>query len=183
MSKKQIYLLGLLTLIVFPLPAIWYAVEYDNQTIWDFLKLDEIWRPETILGINFGFAYGFLSLLILRASLFRKMSIRIDLLVQSLNLTFWDALFLSVCAGVGEELLFRAGIQPHLGLWLSSILFVAIHGYLNPWNWRMSMYGLFILPFILLIGAGMETFGLWFSIGAHFSYDLLLFESMRRNKI
>jgi hypothetical protein len=42
----------------------------------------------------------------------------------------------------------------------------------------MSLYGMVILPFILLISWGFEHFGLWFSIAAHFAYDVVLFMSM-----
>ncbi|MBK7566807.1 MAG: CPBP family intramembrane metalloprotease [Bacteroidetes bacterium] len=40
-------------------------------------------------------------------------------------------LFLSFCAGVGEELLFRGAIQPWLGIWLTALLFI-FYTDLNP---------------------------------------------------
>ena len=116
------------------------------------------------------------------APVFEKMPNRVENLVKSMNLNFIDVVFLSVCAGVGEELLFRAGIQPLLGVWVTSVLFVSIHGYLNPFNWRISLYGFLVLPFILLISFGYDTFGQWFSIGAHFSYDLILFLTILSDK-
>ncbi|MFM7387280.1 MAG: type II CAAX prenyl endopeptidase Rce1 family protein, partial [Bacteroidota bacterium] len=82
--------------------------------------------------------------------------------------------------GLGEELFFRAALQPYLGIWITSVLFVAIHGYLNPWNWRMSLYGLMILPFIFLLSFGYEHFGLWFAVAAHFAYNAVLFTAMVR---
>ena len=96
----------------------------------------------------------------------------------ALKLNFWEGLFLSMCAGIGEELLFRSGIQPLLGPVITSILFIALHGYLNPFNWRFSIYGLIALPFILLISYSVGPFGLWFAIAAHFSYDAVLFTIM-----
>jgi membrane protease YdiL (CAAX protease family) len=99
-----------------------------------------------------------------------------------MNLNVGDAIFLSFCAGFGEELLFRSGVQYYLGIVLTSVIFVAIHGYLNPKNWRYSMYGLIVMPFILLLSMGFETFGLWFAISAHFAYDAVLFIAMLQNK-
>jgi membrane protease YdiL (CAAX protease family) len=99
-----------------------------------------------------------------------------------MNLNVGDAIFLSFCAGFGEELLFRSGMQYYLGIIVTSLIFVAIHGYLNPKNWRYSLYGLLVLPFILLISLGFETFGLWFAIAAHFSYDAVLFIAMLNTK-
>jgi hypothetical protein len=44
------------------------------------------------------------------------------------------------------------------------------------------MYGLIVLPFILLLSMGFKTFGLWFAISAHFAYDVVLFIAMLHNK-
>ena len=121
-------------------------------------------------------------MVLLQAPLFEKLPNRIDDIVRSMNLNVGDAIFLSFCAGFGEELLFRSGVQYYLGIVLTSVIFVAIHGYLNPKNWRYSMYGLIVLPFILLLSMGFETFGLWFAISAHFAYDAVLFIAMLKNK-
>ena len=114
----------------------------------------------------------------MNAPVFDKLPVRVETMVRNMKLSVWDCVFLSICAGVGEELLFRSGMQFYLGPLITSVIFVAVHGYLNPFNWRMSLYGLIVLPFILMISYGYEEFGLWFSIGAHFSYDLVLFLSM-----
>jgi len=45
-------------------------------------------------------------------------------------------------------------------------------------NWRFSLYGLIILPFIVLLSYGFEFFGLWFAIAAHFAYDAVLFTAI-----
>ena len=65
---------------------------------------------------------------------------------------------------------------------MTSILFVALHGYLNPWNWRFSIYGIIVLPFIFLISLGFEMFGLWFAVAAHFAYDAVLFTFIIREQ-
>jgi membrane protease YdiL (CAAX protease family) len=105
---------------------------------------------------------------------------KIDRIVGEMKLKFHHGIFLSLCAGIGEEFLFRSGMQPYFGWFITSIFFVALHGYLNPWNWRFSVYGLIIIPFIFLISLGFNQFGIWFSIAAHFSYDAVLFTFMIR---
>lgn len=130
------------------------------------------------VGVEVGILYAFLALLLMNAPVFDKLPVRVETMVRDMKLSVWDCIFLSICAGVGEELLFRSGMQFYLGPLLTSVIFVAVHGYLNPFNWRMSIYGLIVLPFILIISYGFEEFGLWFAIGAHFSYDLVLFLSM-----
>ena len=111
----------------------------------------------------------------MNARIFDSVSTRMDTLIASMQLKIWQGLFLSFCAGFGEELLFRAGVQPFLGVVITSVLFIALHGYLNPFNLRFSLYGIIALPFILILSYGYVYFGLYFAIAAHFSYDAVLF--------
>ncbi|MDX2360416.1 MAG: CPBP family intramembrane metalloprotease [Crocinitomicaceae bacterium] len=177
-KKRSIYLLGLVTLLIFPLPTFFGLYFIEGISPWEILQLDRLHVGELGLGIVVGLLYAWLSLALMTAPVFKSLPTRVEHVVKSMNLNLWDCIFLSICAGVGEELLFRSGVQFYLGPIITSVLFVAIHGYLNPLKWRMSLYGLIVLPFILLISYGYYEFGLWFSIGAHFSYDLLLFRIM-----
>lgn len=152
-----------------------FIKEMDWQS---FLQLEKINLIPISYGLEFGICYAFLAIILLKAPIFEKIPLQIDKMVKDLRLNYFDALFLSLCAGIGEELLFRAGIQPFLGIWTTSILFVAIHGYLSIKKPMMSLYGLVVLPFILLISIGFEHFGLWFCVAAHFAYDLVLFLAM-----
>ena len=161
--------------MIFPIPAFIYLYFAEDYSLEQFIQWGEILQPQTILGINLGIVYAFIALIFMGAPVFDKLPNRVENLVQNMRLNIWDAIFLSLCAGIGEELLFRAGMQHILGPLITSVIFVAVHGYLNPRNWRMSLYGIIVLPFILLISYGYDHFGQWFSIGAHFSYDLILF--------
>ena len=44
-----------------------------------------------------------------------------------LDLNGLNPIWISICAGVGEEFLFRAAVQPLIGIWLTSIVFVLAH--------------------------------------------------------
>lgn len=173
-------MLGLITLLVFPLPTfiIFYFVEGVDPI--DILELENLSFFNLVIGAELGVAYAFFSLILLQCRVFDEMPNRVEKLVRDMKLTLFDCFFLSVCAGVGEELLFRSGVQFYLGPVITSVVFVAIHGYLNPFNWRMSLYGLIVLPFIFLISYGFEYYGLWFAISAHFAYDLVLFITISR---
>lgn len=175
MKKSKLYLLGAITLIVFPIPA--FAILYwqENTSLFDFLELKSITIFTVLNGILLGGCYALLAMAVMKLPLFEKVPLKIDALVRSLHLNTFDAIFLSLCAGIGEELLFRSGVQQFLGIWTTSILFVAIHGYFSIKQPMMNLYGLVVLPFILILGYSFETYGLWFVASAHFSYDLLLF--------
>ncbi|MDA9986828.1 CPBP family glutamic-type intramembrane protease [Crocinitomicaceae bacterium] len=176
--KKQMLRFGWITLLLFPIPG--YLIVYftKNSSFLEFIDVQSYSIINLVLGLELGVVYGFISYLFIKAPFFKKLPNRIDHLVQQMELKVSHGIFLSLCAGIGEELLFRGGIQPVLGPFVTSILFVGLHGYLNPLNLRFSVYGLIVLPFIFLISYGLEPFGLLFCIGAHFSYDAILFTFM-----
>lgn len=178
----KIRLLGLVTLLVFPLPGFYLLDYFQNTSLTEFFDVQNIKLISIGYGLELGFAYAFIAYLFMKAPFFEQLPNRVDRIIDQLPLTYADGIFLSICAGIGEELLFRAGIQPLLGPWITSIVFVALHGYLNPWNWKFSMYGLIVLPFIFIISLGYIHLGLWFSISAHFAYDAVLFVIMIKEK-
>lgn len=167
--------MGWITLLVFPIPAFAVLFYFKDWNFEQFIQLEAFKTIPIAYGIYIGIIYAFLATLIMRAPIFEKVPLKMDELIGSMKLNYLDALFLSICAGVGEELLFRVGVQFYLGPIITSIVFVAIHGYLNPFNWKMSLYGFVVLPFSFILGYGYEEFGLWFSIAAHFAYDVVLF--------
>jgi uncharacterized protein len=180
LKKSNIYFLGLLTLLVFPIPALWALWFFENIQPWEVLSFLGVLKIETILGLEWGFLYATICLLVFEKLPFENQLKKQTEMLNSLNLNFYDFLFLSFCAGFGEEILFRAGIQNWLGVWLTSFIFVAIHGYLNPKNWKISMYGFLVFPFIISLAYAYDTLGIWFCISAHFSYDLLLFMNLKK---
>ena len=182
MNKRTLLRLGLLTLIGFPIPTflVLYLLESIKPT--EILDLSRLGFSEIGIGLFFGVLYALIALQLMKFQVFQQLPNRIERLVSQMKLTVLECIFLSLCAGVGEELLFRSGFQHYFGAIATSIFFVAIHGYLNPWNWRMSLYGVIVLPFILLLSFGFINWGLWFAISAHFSYDLVLFIAMRNGE-
>ena len=176
--RNRMLILGLITLLVFPIPTFLVHYYSNDFSPWFILQFNKLTVLNVGLGLQFGVAYGFLAILFLKSPIFDQLPTKIDDLVRSMNLNFGDALFLSFCAGFGEEILFRSGVQYYLGALITSVLFVAVHGYLNPMNWRYSLYGLIVLPFIVFLSLGFIHFGLWFAIAAHFAYDAVLFVSM-----
>lgn len=173
--KTRIYVFGIITLLIFPVPALWALWYFEGTDPWQVLDLEAIGDPRTLLGLSWGMVFAVFSMFCFRSRIFSHEMQRQEELILSMNLNVFDKVFLSFCAGFGEELLFRSGVQHWLGVWITSVLFVAIHGYLNPKKWRLSLYGILILPFILSLGFWLKDMGIWFCIAAHFAYDLMLF--------
>tara|TARA_B100000508_G_scaffold136157_1_gene128836 strand:- start:91960 stop:92517 length:558 start_codon:yes stop_codon:yes gene_type:complete len=181
--KIQFHLLGWITLLVFPGIGLWLLWYFEDIPIIEVLELHDIFTPKTLLGIEFGLFYGLFILAVSQHDIFKSMSHHQERLFRSLQLNWGDIIFMSFCAGFGEEILFRAGIQTWLGPWITTFLFIAVHGYFNPTSWKQSMLGLVLFPFILIISFSYELLGLWFCVGAHFSYDLLMFQGVLRKRL
>lgn len=178
-KKSRLWLMGGITLVLFPIPTFLILYFVEGISPIDVFEWSNLQTGPIVLGTVVGMLYAVFALALMQSSVFDPLPNRVEHLVRGMNLSILDCFFLSICAGVGEELLFRSGMQFYLGPWVTSVIFVAIHGYLNPFNWRMSLYGIIVLPFILIISFALEEFGLWFCIAAHFSYDLVLFLMMR----
>lgn len=174
--------MGWLTLVVFPIPAFLVLYFFEDFTVSQFFDWDHFELTPIAYGICVGLAYALIASRILNLSIFDEVPLKIDQFVRDLKLSVFAALFLSICAGVGEELLFRMGVQFYLGPLLTAILFVAVHGYINPTSWKKSLYGIVVLPLSLILCYGFEFFGLWFSIAVHFTYDAVLFIAFSNEK-
>lgn len=183
MSNKQlIYFLALITLIVFPVPT-FIALHYiEGFSFIDIIEPESLKIIPVSIGLLYGVLYAFISIKILQAPIFDTVPLRIEDTIKGMNLSVYEGIFISFCAGFGEELLFRAGVQYYLGIWVTSFIFVTIHGYFSIRTPRNSLYGLVVFPFILILAYLYEEFGLWFAIAAHFAYDAVLFTSIIRRK-
>lgn len=138
-----------------------------------FVKGDP-WYLQLAIGLGYGALAAVVALFIVSRPFMANIRTRYSKLFAELRLNLGQILFLSFCAGVGEELFFRAALQPLLGLWPTSILFVALHGYLDPRSWKMSVYGVSMTVVIAGMGWLFEEVGLLAAIAAHAGIDVIL---------
>ena len=107
---------------------------------------------------------------------FAELGTRIDF--SGLN-PLWIAMF----AGFGEEVLFRGAIQPIIGLWWSSLIFVLLHSgtyQFRSMNWTKagSAVGIFVVS--LLLGYTFMNVGLLAAIVAHTTFDVVALFALQR---
>ncbi|TYO92317.1 hypothetical protein LX24_02911 [Desulfallas thermosapovorans DSM 6562] len=130
---------------------------------------------QILLGSLYGSVAGLICLfLLLAAPVFEDLRNLFIGIINDVNLNPVTIILISALAGFSEEFLFRGGLQPLIGLWWSSALFIALHGYFNPRNWRITLYGL--LMFALSIGLGLmyQWVGLLAAIFAHTMVDVVI---------
>ncbi|MCX8094164.1 MAG: CPBP family intramembrane metalloprotease [Candidatus Goldbacteria bacterium] len=121
-----------------------------------------------------------ISFSVIKLHLFKDIKIVIEEIINSFNLNVFDIFIISLLAGVCEEILFRGVIQPMLGIWLTSFIFILLHGYFNPLNWRMSVFGILMFCLSMIIGLIYIKYGLISAIIFHIVYDFIAFSSFKK---
>lgn len=95
-------------------------------------------------------------------------------MVRESRLTIFDRIQLSFFAGTGEELLFRGAIQPLLGIWVTSLIFVGLHGYFKFKSMGHLIFGGIMFGLSVGLGYLFEYAGLVAAMCAHATYDVIM---------
>ena len=103
-------------------------------------------------------------------------------MVSKLQLNSFDRIQLSAFAGVGEELLFRGAIQPLLGIWITSFIFIGIHGYFKFKSAGHLLFGGAMFGLSMLLGYLFEYAGLMAAMSAHAIYDVIMLHMVQTEK-
>lgn len=100
-------------------------------------------------------------------------------MISQLRLSAFDRFQLSAFAGVGEELLFRGAIQPLIGIWITSFIFVGIHGYFKFKSSGHILFGISMFGLSALLGYLFEYAGLISAMTAHAVYDIIMLKFLQ----
>jgi len=95
-------------------------------------------------------------------------------ILSNTKFSWSDRIQISFFAGVGEELLFRGAIQPLIGIWLTSLIFIAIHGYIGFRSAGQILFTLLLFGLSMLLGWLFMAIGLVAAMTAHAVYDVLM---------
>ncbi len=174
MTKNKLFLLGLITLIGFP--VLGYPILYFFSEL-SFIQLFHSQYSiitQVVVGSMIGVFLGYLAWRLMNLSFIQAELSKHLQMFNSTELTLPIIWFVSSCAGFGEEVFFRGIIQPFLGVIVTAVVFVAIHGYLNPKNWQISIYGIYMTVAIVIIGYLSIYVGLVSAISAHTLIDVVL---------
>ena len=180
-SKRFLVVAGIVTLFGIGGIGIVLIVLFQHQPV------EEIFLAGThspFIQLLTGFAYGIISSVVLLILLNRKM---LDAaryffagVLKKYGAGYTGIILLSFCAGVGEELLFRGALQYWAGVWLTSFVFIFLHGYLNPTDRPLFMYGTVLLIVSSGFGYLMKYSGLFAAMNAHFLVDVVLMIYLKR---
>ena len=179
-SQRKLFLLGFFTLFGFG--GIGLSILYFTESItpFTFFTSGKLLWQQLLSGTVFGISAAVAALGIVQTKWMTKEMTFFGELIEKMAPTYAHAVFYSFCAGVGEEILFRGGIQPYLGIWITSFLFILLHGYINPYNIDLTVYGIFMILISAGLGYLFEIYGILSSITAHFLFDLVMFISLKK---
>jgi membrane protease YdiL (CAAX protease family) len=180
LNKNQLTFLSVFTLFGFS--AIGYFIlSFSDEFDYASLFYAETPILDVIYGLVGGSLFAGLGLLILQIPALKKVGEFYSQIFNTIHLTWPDILFYSFCAGVGEEILFRGAIQPFIGIWVTALVFVLLHGYISFKNLPKSSYGLYLILVAAAFGYAYEFFSIYSAMAAHFIYDVIMFSYLKRN--
>jgi len=183
MKRITIFLLAVITIVVFTVLGYLIITYYSDQSFQNKLEGLVPWHLQILWGAIYGFLAAYLGWKITQTPPLRPTREFFTNLIKPMRLTLLEITFISFCAGVGEEVLFRGAIQPFLGIWLTSFIFVLIHGYINPGNWPLTIYGLYMILVVAGLGFLTIQLGLIASIAAHTVLDMVLLSCLAENRL
>lgn len=174
-EKTKLLYLSSLTLFGMSAIGILLIIYGQHKDVSDKLFGGKNYYLQAITGLFFGSLSAILGLILINGKFFRNARTYFDDLLDDLNPSLASILFYAFSASVGEEILFRAGIQGIIGIWPAALLFVVLHGYIVPKNIPLVFYNVFLVIVSAGFGYLFKFFGLGSAIIAHFVYDVAMF--------
>ena len=182
-KKKAVWFMALGTLFVMGGGGALLIPYMREQDLWSFLLGHKPMWMQMIVGAVFGIVTAKAGWEIVRLSFFYQTKMFFVELIKPLKLNTGEVIFISICAGIGEEMLFRGAVQPFIGIWLTAILFVLLHGYLNPFNRPLMIYGIYMVLVIGVIGLFTEHIGIVTAMVAHAFIDFILLKALSEEQL
>lgn len=149
---------------------------FHDQSITGILLSGKQFTLQLFSGAISGLLFGWLGVLMLNHESFRKTlnDYSIIRILKETPLSKPLIIQISLIAGITEEFLFRAAIQPLFGIWLTSLIFIAIHRYIRYKTVNHLLFTIFTFTLSMMLGYLFIFFGLLSAIIAHAVYDFLL---------
>jgi len=178
-TKKAMLAMSIFTLFGFSGIAYFILSFSDEVDYFEMFNYDHL-ATSISIGLGFGAVAALIGVLLLKLPVLRETSTFYAKLFKGVNLQWTDIVFYSLCAGVGEEILFRGALQPLMGLWWAAILFVVLHGYISTKDWKKSIYGVFLILISAGFGYLTRYFDIFSAMAAHFIFDVIMFIKLRK---
>ncbi|MFM2195846.1 MAG: hypothetical protein RL092_1446 [Bacteroidota bacterium] len=135
---------------------------------------------QILIGIAGGGCMMLLAFFMSKWEYLNEVQSKFTLQLGGYQLTLQEIVFLSFCAGFGEEILFRGMLQPWLGVFFTAFLFIALHGYISVKSSAHLVFGLALWSMGIGLGLLGAYSGLISAAIAHMIYDIYAFLNIQR---
>jgi membrane protease YdiL (CAAX protease family) len=150
----------------------------------DRLFQGEPWPQQCAWGVVVGLLVSIPTLLlVVRVRRFRPFRNQLVEFLAGADLGGLNPLWFSLCAGIGEEALFRGALQPLLGIVVTSLIFTALHyqtGGFRSMNRMKALYAGIVFLASLLLGALCVQRGLIAAMVVHTVIDTAVLMTFRK---
>lgn len=149
---------------------------FQERTIADSLTDGAFVWIQMFTGIGFGILFGVMGVHIIKHPGLQSAmdDYQIIKVIKKLNLSPWQVLSVSLVAGITEEFLFRAAVQPIIGIWITSLIFIGVHGYIRLATVPQFLFTLFTFLLSMMLGYLYIAFGIYSAMAAHVVYDVIV---------
>jgi uncharacterized protein len=175
---NTLLLMALLTILAFGGGGVALLELVQHRDAWSVMLGSATLGEQLLLGLAAGAFIGGTAWAMVRSSWMTPVRERYALLIGPLLARRSHRWLISLCAGMGEELFFRGAVQWWLGIPFTAVIFVAIHGYLDPRDRRIMAYGALMTLGMMLLGWMADRYGLVGPMLAHTLIDVILLERL-----
>jgi len=168
--------------------VLWVVLGSIVIYFWQPLSLTEVlqagdpfWQ-QLAAGLTTGAVFGYTASRLIQIPAYKKLSedLPIVRVIRDAKLGTSDVLLISLVAGITEEWFFRAALQPLLGIGITSVLFVGIHGYFRFDSRHHIYFGGFMLLLSGVLGLLFAYVGIISAMVAHVVYDIWVMKDLRK---
>lgn len=183
LDGRKVLILSVLSGVVWLLLGNLIIHYFQEKTLTEIFFRGSHILIQTSIGLASGALIGFAGILMIRLPSFNEILDEYAIIrqVKELSLTPSQIVCVSLVAGISEEILFRGAIQPVIGIWWTSLLFIGIHGYIRLHSTTHALYSLFTFGLSMVLGLLFIHFGLISAMAAHFIYDVVVLYGIKRN--
>lgn len=182
LDSRKVLLLSILSGLIWLLLGNLIIHYFQERTLAEIFFRGELFFTQILVGLISGALIGLAGIVMIRLPSFKRILDEYAIIrqVKELSLSPAQIVYISLVAGISEEILFRGAIQPVIGIWWTSLLFIAVHGYIRLQSATHFMYSLFTFVLSMGLGALFIYLGLISAIAAHFSYDVVVLFGIKR---
>lgn len=174
-TRGKVIALSAVMAVFFTIIALLATVFYIGKPISVLFEGDSSIFSQIWIGAVSGIALAVISLIVAlksdKLTNFRKTASQVLETIQPGKV---DMLLVALLAGWSEELLFRGIVQPLIGIWFTSLLFVIVHGVVDVRDKSKRTFGIFVFCGSMIMGLIYQYSGLAAAMAAHATYDFVI---------